>query len=243
MNLVPGRMAFFGLFLVAILVCGDVAVAHDDSATDGLIDGGGNPAKDCVVKFQTGLELNYPAAPKRPRELRCTDGDLACDSDGIVDGSCTIPLGLCFLDDEDPFCDLAGLAPGSVVIRNKPLGHRRYDADAAALQVSVDNLLGSTGLACDDPGAGGGNCFHLYRGESAGRNFDRSSPRQEKDQIEGDYRSCARDGARREGTSTSSSFVALPARTRLSLISRKFSSRPIARQPAPVMEAVHQPPA
>lgn len=159
MNPVGKALCILGLCLLTILGFRGVVSAHGDSATDGLIDGGGNPAKDCVAKFQTGLELNYPAAPKRPRELRCTDGDLACDTDGIVNGSCTIPVGLCFLDDADPLCELAGLAPGSVEIKNKPLGHRRYDADAAALQVSVDALLGAAGLACDNPGAGGGNCL------------------------------------------------------------------------------------
>lgn len=134
--------------------------AHDDPATDGLIDGGGNPATDCVAKFQTGLELNSPAGSPRPRELACKDGDLTCDADGEVNGSCTFNVGVCLADDEEVFeCLPAGVGPGGVQIRNKPASNPKHDAGLQALQDEVDALLGSNGVACESPGAGGGNCM------------------------------------------------------------------------------------
>jgi hypothetical protein len=147
-------------FLFASLVLTGAAWAHDDPSSDGLIDGGGSYKTDCVSKFQTGLELNYPAAPKKSKELRCIDGDLSCDADGAVDGSCTFNVGLCLADDEETtLCLPAGVPVGGVVVKNKPLGHKKYDADLQALQEEVDALLDPTGVPCDDPGAGGGNCF------------------------------------------------------------------------------------
>ena len=133
------------------------AYAHEDSADDGLIEGGGSSKTDCVAKFQTGLELNYPAAPKKAKELACVDGDLACDADGQIDGSCTFNLGICLADDEDlADCTPAGVMPGGVTVKNSK---SRPDGDLTALQDAVDTLLGATGVPCESPGAGGGNCF------------------------------------------------------------------------------------
>jgi len=140
---------------LAVLIClaPQHALAHSDPSQDGLIDGGGNAKTDCVSKFQTGLELNYPVAPKKSKELRCTDGDLACDSDGAVNGSCTIEVGLCLADDEDmPLCTPAGVPPGGVEVIKKPVGHPRYDAALQTLQDEVDLMLGASGVPCDTPG-------------------------------------------------------------------------------------------
>jgi hypothetical protein len=143
---------------LALVLIATPAFSHEDAREDGLIDGGGNPSKDCISKFQTGLELNYPT--KKPKELRCTDGDLACDTDGAVDGSCTFSVATCLADDEDmPLCRPTGISAGGVVYKNKPLGHPRHDTGVQQMQDEVDTLLGASGVACDNPGGGGGNCF------------------------------------------------------------------------------------
>ena len=161
----PRPAAAFALVSVALigLIAGislPPAWAHDDPTTDGLIDGGGNPTTDCVAKFQTGLELNSPAGSPRPRELACKDGDLTCDADGEVNGSCTFNVGVCLADDEEVFqCVPAGVDPGGVKIRNKAAGHPKHDAGLQLLQNGIDTLLGSSGVPCESPGAGGGNCM------------------------------------------------------------------------------------
>ena len=150
------------LLTAAVLLQGPIAaIAHDDPSQDGLIEGGGSSKTDCVSLFQTGLELNYPPPPKKKqKDLACTDGDLACDSDGLVNGLCSFNVGLCLADDEDMgLCTPAGVPVGGVAVKNKPLGHPKYDAGAAELQVAADALLGSTGVPCTNPGAGGGNCL------------------------------------------------------------------------------------
>jgi hypothetical protein len=148
-----GTLALAGL--LGLLATPIVSLAHDDPATDGLIEGGGNPKTDCVAQFQTGLELNYPYPPKRRQKwLACIDGDASCDADGAVNGSCSIGVGICLADDEDtPECIPAGMSEGSVVIKHKP-----EDTDLADLQTQVDQLLAS-GVPCDNPGAPPGNCF------------------------------------------------------------------------------------
>lgn len=137
-----------------------LALAHSDPGDDGLIDGGGNEATDCISKFQTGLEANYPPPPKpKQKDLACIDGDLACDADGLINGECEFSVGLCLNDDADYVdtgCIPADLAPGAVVVKNKPSAP---DPDLTALQSEVDTLLGGSGLSCASPGAPPGNCF------------------------------------------------------------------------------------
>jgi hypothetical protein len=134
------------------------ARAHSDSASDGLIEGGGNSKTDCVAKFQTGLELNYPASKTKKKELACVDGDASCDTDGLANGSCSFAVGLCFADDDDMLstgCVPAGVSSGGVAVKNKASAP---DPDLVALQNAADAMLG-TGIACDNPGSPPGNCF------------------------------------------------------------------------------------
>ncbi len=148
----------FLLALATTFVLGAVsgALAHGDPETDGLIDGGGNPGKDCQAKFQTGIELNYPAPPKKKqKELACVDGDVSCDTDGAVNGSCTINVGLCLADDGDAGCVPGGVPTGGVEIKQKSSAP---NPDFTALQAEVDALIGA-GLPCASPGSPPGNCF------------------------------------------------------------------------------------
>ncbi len=65
------------------------------------LPGGGPPVTDCVVELlPAGAQLT--AGPSGlPKAASCTDGDPACDADGLVDGRCTMNLVLC-LNDTDP---------------------------------------------------------------------------------------------------------------------------------------------
>ena len=46
------------------------------------VGGGGSKRRDCLVTFDAAV--NLPSA--KPKHVRCTDGDPACDSDGVVNG-------------------------------------------------------------------------------------------------------------------------------------------------------------
>lgn len=49
--------------------------------------------RECLAEIMLGAGP-APVAPT----VRCRDGDAACDADGAADGTCTMPLRLCFLD-------------------------------------------------------------------------------------------------------------------------------------------------
>lgn len=52
---------------------------------DGCFPGGGKPSTDCLVEW-SGIAAST---------LTCQDGDPACDTDGVADGTCRLTLGAC----------------------------------------------------------------------------------------------------------------------------------------------------
>jgi hypothetical protein len=96
----------------------------------GLVTRGGTTS-DCAMGF-FGVEL-VPTREGRPaRSAICVDG-APCDADGVVDGGCTYPLGLCLNvpDPAQPSCTPTGIASVTLV-REKPEG-----AGAAALVADI----------------------------------------------------------------------------------------------------------
>ena len=60
---------------------------------DGCFGGGGPTSTDCLVQFD-GITSARTV---------CTDGDAACDADGVPNGVCTIPLTVC-INQPGPQC-------------------------------------------------------------------------------------------------------------------------------------------
>jgi hypothetical protein len=75
-----------------VLLCA-LARAVDAACPPDCVPGGGPPTTDCFVAW-SGIPENV---------FTCVDGDPACDSDGRVDGTCTLPLEACI--------NVAGLTP------------------------------------------------------------------------------------------------------------------------------------
>lgn len=119
-----------------VLVCAFPASAHDGS-NDQLIPGGGSEATDCMVQFFGG-DLNYPVAPKAPKEWRCYDGDATCDQSPAGDGACAFAVGVCLNGTGHAECTPSDVA--SVTVKNKKVGDPKYDAGLGTLQTSIDAL-------------------------------------------------------------------------------------------------------
>lgn len=96
--------------------------------------GGGSKKRDCLVTFDAAV--NQPTG--KPKHVRCTDGDAACDSDGIVDGICSFELSVCANSTFNPDCTLSGL--DTLTIDNAiDNGDPKFDPDFQAVQASVDS--------------------------------------------------------------------------------------------------------
>jgi hypothetical protein len=93
--------------------------------------GGGSTTTDCLTEFG-GTPANRP--PNRPRDIRCTDNDPACDEDPAV-GACRVRVEVC-LNVTDPA--LPGCGPAALtdyfVENEQPDTNPRHDFDFQTLE-------------------------------------------------------------------------------------------------------------
>lgn len=65
------------------------------------IPGSGPDRKNCYLQWSI-VNPDAPVRKGRPKtKQRCEDGDVSCDTDGVVDGVCTFDVRLCFNRDDD----------------------------------------------------------------------------------------------------------------------------------------------
>lgn len=112
------------------------------------IPGGGSPALDCHAEFAgEGLRLNYkpfdPLRPKPGTEVRCFDGDVGCDRDGVANNQCVFDVDVC-LRNADPNLPLCTPADVTAVT----VSGTTRDPDLAALHADLAALLPATAPVC-----------------------------------------------------------------------------------------------
>ena len=102
-----------------------------------LTPGGGPKGSDCLAEFG-GTPANYP--PDRPREIRCVDGDPACDQDPTV-AQCGIAISACLdvIDPALPDCPARRIVAFDV--RNFQPTSPGYDAGFTTLRDQVRAML------------------------------------------------------------------------------------------------------
>lgn len=119
------------LGLAAVLA----ALLPDARAGATIVAGGGAKSNDCLAVFETPVDLR----PGR-RHIRCVDGDPSCDADGIVNGECRFPVGVCANDTSEPRCTVAGVQ--SIFIdHSDDNGDPKFDPDFQALQSRIENEI------------------------------------------------------------------------------------------------------
>jgi len=125
-----GAPALLGVALVLLAATAGAAV----------VGGGGGRKQDCLVVLDA--PVNDP--PARPRHVRCTDGDPACDADGTVDGVCSVEVRVCIASSFDPVCARSGVE-SILVDHSLDNGDPRFDPDfqAVAARIAADLSLPS----------------------------------------------------------------------------------------------------
>ena len=111
-----------------------------------FIPGGGTPTNlDCFGEF-SGTDANYP--PTSPKEIRCIDGDPACDVDPTP-YVCGIAIGICFnvTDPNNPSCTPHPIMSDD--IRNSKPGSKFYDPAIQQLQDYVNAIVPLPGTEHD----------------------------------------------------------------------------------------------
>jgi hypothetical protein len=128
------RLLTVGLGLLG--TAGVAVVAPSDAFA--LTPGGGSSTTDCLAEFG-GTPANQPGS--RPREIRCTDNDPACDDDPEL-GICRFQAEVC-LNVTDP--NLPGCTPQaleSYVIENEqPDTNPKHDFDFQTLEDALNFLV------------------------------------------------------------------------------------------------------
>lgn len=114
-----------------IAVCWLAGAATAEAA---ILGGGGTRATDCLGVFSTAA--NPPGG--RPN-IRCTDGDPACDADMTVNGQCVFPVAVCANSTFDSRCTINGVDRIEIA-HSADNGDPKFDPAFQALQSQVDDL-------------------------------------------------------------------------------------------------------
>ena len=122
-----GRAATFSVALALVLV------ASDARAT--IVLGGGPRSVDCLAVFDTPVAL-----ANNVRQIRCVDGDPACDADGEVNGECRFPIAVCANSTAEPKCSLQGVQ-SMFLAHSEDNGDPKFDPDFQALQSRIENEI------------------------------------------------------------------------------------------------------
>jgi hypothetical protein len=112
-------------------------VAAAEPAAASIVGGGGSKSKDCLVVFEA--PVNFPVG--REKQVRCVDGDSTCDSDGAVNGLCSIPVQVCVNSTFSSACTLSGVTGINVDHAIDNGTDRKFDPDYLAVQNRVDEFL------------------------------------------------------------------------------------------------------
>jgi hypothetical protein len=129
------RIRVFVVFALATLVSWTPAQAVCPGECS--FPGKGSTATECMVEYD-GVTVNYPVG--KEKQLRCTDGDLACDLDGVANGLCRFQLRACLNNTDSRFPDCTPTDVATFTLKNKPITSIKYDTQIAALQAAVDAL-------------------------------------------------------------------------------------------------------
>src|SRR3989442_3856121 len=145
MGIMRGHRAKRGA-LAIVMLCMVPALA---TLLDAFVLGGGNADKDCRVAFG-GVD-----ATDGESGVVCTDGDPACDTDGVADGSCRFDVSLC-TGVAVPGCTPEPIS--SITVAGLPLALPPLPSTAGAFCARLDVVVPAgapPGGAADAPGGGG----------------------------------------------------------------------------------------
>jgi hypothetical protein len=132
---------YAALWLAAIVFLGSAS-----SAEAVIFGGGGSSKTDCLLVLDT--PINDPI--DKPKRIRCTDGDPACDADATVNGTCVFPTAVCANSSYNlADCTLVGLDT-AVIDHSADNGDKKFDPEYQALQSRIDNEVELPNLDPDD---------------------------------------------------------------------------------------------
>jgi hypothetical protein len=99
-----------------------------------IVGGGGSKGKDCLVVFDAAA--NFPVG--KEKQVRCVDGDPACDTDGVVNASCSVAVRVCVNSTSSSECTLSGVSEINVDHSFDNGADPKFDPDFLAMRLRID---------------------------------------------------------------------------------------------------------
>jgi hypothetical protein len=131
-----GRADVIGIGAAAVVVLVTTSVYAVHPLVE--VGGGSSRPRDCFATIKANA--NKPA--NRPRHVRCTDGDPACDADATVDGVCTFVVQVCANSTLDPaFCTPSAISAINVAHAVDNGADPGFHPEYQALQALVDTEI------------------------------------------------------------------------------------------------------
>jgi len=129
------RLGMWGGFIALSL--GAVSTVWAVCPGECSVPGKGSAATECIVEYD-GITFNYPVG--REKQLRCTDGDPSCDTDGLANGVCKFEIAACLNNTDPRFPSCTPTDVGMLEIKNKKITSKRYNPQIQTLQDAVNAL-------------------------------------------------------------------------------------------------------
>lgn len=115
------------------------------TAVAATVRGGGSTATDCVLVLEIP-GANFPAPPKTPKAVDCTDGNPTCDGDGLRNGQCVFSVQLCVNSTALEDCMGDGVDNVTVDHAVDDGDDPRFDVDFQSVQGRADAIVPTTQL-------------------------------------------------------------------------------------------------
>ncbi len=102
-----------------------------------IVPGGGGKSSTCLVVFDAP-QANHPQPPRAPKGIKCTDGDLSCDTDGERNGECVFEVAVCLNSTDVIGCVAQQTDSVTVAHADDNANDSKFDVDFQALQARID---------------------------------------------------------------------------------------------------------
>jgi hypothetical protein len=111
--------------------------------------GRGSPTTECIVEYD-GVTFNYPVGNEK--QLRCMDGDPACDVDGLANGVCKFSIAACLNNSDSRFPACMPTDVATLTLKNKAITSKKFNPQIQTLQDAVNALgLPTASSVCTAP--------------------------------------------------------------------------------------------
>jgi len=135
----------------ALACTDDCALTVEECSPTYFVTGGKAKKPDCLASFRiTNATSRLSVKGKAPKQIVCRDGDASCDTDTGA-GTCTVPLGLCFLRSDARLPTCTPQPVGTWTLQRPKAGEPGADVLTAAVVETGNGRVDGASVVFDAP--------------------------------------------------------------------------------------------